>query len=130
MISAAETSLAAAAFVEAAASAGQDVTLAAAHAGITAAAASISRARVQAALESSLSGERPAPALNAEDYRKLLAQQETVSLKQYRAMEAYDRNVFWRLETGHIENLLDSALEHLDILAAALEAAAPAGTGQ
>ena len=63
----------------------------------------------------------PDPIL-AERYRQLLeaAKEATPSLEDFRAMEAYDSNVWWRLDCGHHQNLLDAALEEIDALQAAL----------
>lgn len=40
----------------------------------------------------------------------------TPSLEMFREMEEYDDNVVWRMETGHLVNLLDAALEEVDRL--------------
>lgn len=42
------------------------------------------------------------------------------TLDQYRAMEAADSNIFWRLATGGHQNLLDEAMDQIDGLKEAL----------
>jgi hypothetical protein len=52
------------------------------------------------------------------EYQEALkkAEARTPSLEEFRRMEAYDDNVVWRLDQGHIVNLLDMALEEIDRL--------------
>lgn len=38
----------------------------------------------------------------------------TPSLAEYRKMEEKDSNLFWRLDCGHHQNLLDEAIDLLD----------------
>lgn len=82
----------------------------------------VARARAEESLRIAMAASRPEPALSKEEYEALLIQPGTVTLEQYRAMEEYDSNVFWRLEGGHLQNLLDAALEAIDALAAELDA--------
>ena len=124
MMSPEEFPLAVSAFREAASCAGHSISDDVAGAGIRAASSAVVEARVQAAVRGALAAARPAPKLDAGQYEQLLSQEGTVSLEQFRAMEEYDGNVFWRLDSGHIQNLLDAALEHNDVLARALEEAA------
>ncbi|MCC3299353.1 hypothetical protein [Arthrobacter caoxuetaonis] len=42
------------------------------------------------------------------------------TLDEYRAMEGADSNIFWRLDTGDHQNLLDEAMEQVDGLKEAL----------
>lgn len=73
----------------------------------------------------------PDPA-DAERYRGLLdaAGQCTPSLDDFKAMEAYDPNVFWRLDCGHHQNLLEAALDEIDDLRAAVVHASTATSGK
>lgn len=123
-----EVPLAVEAFREAASCAGHTITDDVAGAGIRAAVSAVAHARAEDALKAALTASRPAPRVDAEQYKQLLAQESTVSLEQFRAMEEYDSNAFWRLDSGHHQNLLDTALEHIDALARALETAAAGGT--
>lgn len=45
----------------------------------------------------------------------------TPSLDEYRALEKTDSNAFWRLDSGHHQNLLDAALEEIERLRTALD---------
>ena len=126
MMSSHEIALAAAVFQEEVSSAGHIIPVDAAEAGMAAAVAAVAELRTNEAVARALLASRPVPALDAEQYKLLMAQECTVSLEQFRAMEEYDRNVFWRLDCGHHQNLLDAALEHLDVLTRAPEEAVPA----
>jgi hypothetical protein len=42
------------------------------------------------------------------------------SLAEYRRLDAEDDNTFWRLESGHHQNLLEEAIDQIDALAADL----------
>lgn len=56
----------------------------------------------------------PAPdPIEAERYRELMEASRTCtpSLEDYGVMERFDPNVFWRLECGHHQNLLETALD-------------------
>ena len=123
MMNSLEAHLAAAVFQEEAASAGHIIPGDVAEAGMTAAVAAVAELRAHEAVARALLASRPAPALDAGQYKLLMAQECTVSLEQFRAMEEYDPNVFWRLDGGHHQNLLDAALEHIEVLSRALEAA-------
>lgn len=123
MMSALEVQLAAAVFQEEASSAGNIIPVDVVEAGMTAAVAAVTELRTHEAVARALLASRPAPALDAGQYKLLMAQECTVSLEQFRAMEEFDPNVFWRLDSGHHQNLLDTALEHIDVLSRALEAA-------
>lgn len=56
--------------------------------------------------------------MTKEEYEAALAdlRHRTPSLEMFRKMEAYDDNVVWRMESGHVVNLLDMALEEIDRL--------------
>ncbi|MGK3708678.1 hypothetical protein [Arthrobacter sp. IK3] len=47
------------------------------------------------------------------------------SLSEFREMEAADSNIFWRLESGDHQNLLDEAMEEIDGLHEALRRVTP-----
>lgn len=61
--------------------------------------------------------------MTKEEYQEALkrAEERTPSLEEFRRMEEYDDNVVWRLDQGHIVNLLDMALEELDSTRAELK---------
>lgn len=51
-------------------------------------------------------------------YQELLdaAGVRSLTLEEFREIEAYDRNAFWRLDTGNHQNLLEEAVESIDNL--------------
>lgn len=56
---------------------------------------------------------------------ELEARDHSPSLAEFREMEAVDSNIFWRLESGDHQNLLDAAMEEIDELKAALRRVTP-----
>ena len=40
----------------------------------------------------------------------------TVSLEDYKRLDAKDSNAFWRLDQGHIQNVLEEAIEKIEVL--------------
>jgi len=40
----------------------------------------------------------------------------TVSLEDYKRLDAKDSNAFWRLDHGHIQNVLEEAIEKIEAL--------------
>lgn len=66
-------------------------------------------------------GTTPDP-VQQEKYRGMLAAAEnaTPSLEDYRTMEAFDSNVFWRLSSGDHQNLLDAAIAEIETLRAGI----------
>lgn len=124
-----EVTLAVDTFQQALSSAGHAVPQDVAAAGFRAAVSAVVEARTAAAVSAAMAMAvvRPQARLDAGQYEQLLAQEHTVSLAQYRDMEEYDANVFWRLDSGDHQNLLDTALEHIGTLARALETEAAGG---
>jgi len=40
----------------------------------------------------------------------------TVSLEEYKRLDAKDSNAFWRLDSGHIQNVLEEAIDRIEVL--------------
>jgi len=40
----------------------------------------------------------------------------SVSLEDYKRLDAKDSNAFWRLDHGHIQNVLEEAIEKIEVL--------------
>lgn len=58
--------------------------------------------------------------MNQAEFAKLVEDMNsggaTVSLEQWAVMEKLNRNVFWMVDCGHHQNLLDKALERIEEL--------------
>ena len=39
-----------------------------------------------------------------------------ISLEDYKRLDAKDSNAFWRLDHGHIQNVLEEAIEKIEVL--------------
>lgn len=79
----------------------------------------IAEARAEEFIARALNPDRkPLDPADTARYRKLMdaATEQTPSLEDFLAMEAVDPNVFWRLDCGHHQNLLDAAIDDIEKL--------------
>lgn len=61
---------------------------------------------------------KPVDPADTARYRELMeaAAAQTPTLEDFLAMEAVDPNVFWRLDCGHHQNLLEAAIDDIEKL--------------